>query len=286
MGWEQELERLAAELRAKEVGPYVSLLAVAEELGLQAVLRFSEDRNLHAYVDIDKSGGTVVLLRSGPSGSIKRLRRSDECLLAPRERFSLAHEIGHYLAATRLGVDPAPVASSEYWCHERAIDAFAGSLLVPDALARSWITAVPTEDPIHPLALRDFSRSAKVSDEVVARALCRVRVDIGFLKLRRVLRRADKAPVLRVAFGSASGRMRVPNIHSHVKEPDLLKAIASCDVGQRTLLGNSVVPTPPGHTLRMAWRSVENSERAGTYWLAFALSRAAQLQLEFSGERR
>lgn len=287
MGWEEELERLAAELRAQASGPYVSLLALADSLGLETVLRFIDGRDQHAYVDIQKDGaGTVVLFRSGPAGSIKRLRAVDEPLLAPRERFSLAHEIGHYLAATKLGISPAPNESREYWNQERAMDAFAGALLIPEGLARSWLSMVPTEEPVHPIAVRDFSRSAKVSDEVVARALCRVRQDIGFLKLRHAVRRPDKVPVWRVAFGSASGRMRLPNIHTHVTQSDLLQAIRSGDVGQRTLPGTSLIPTPPEHTLRVAWRRVATTQKGETYWLAFAFSSAAQLRLHLQGGER
>ncbi len=279
MAWELELERLASELRPRSAGAFVALLPLAEALGLQATLRFSAARSVHAYVELSKTGGTVVLFRPGPAGSLKRLAASDEYLLAPRERFSLAHEIGHYLAATRLGIDPAPEGSREYWDQERAMDAFAGALLVPEGLVRNWLGGFPIEDPVHPLAVRDFSRSAKVSDEVVARAVCRVRSDIGFVKLRRIERQADKPPVLRVAFGTSSGCMRIPNIHSHVKEREFVEIIGSGDVGRRTVPASALIPAPPGHTLCVSWRRVPSPRGAETYWLSCAFSRSAQLQL-------
>lgn len=60
--------------------------------------------------------------RTSPMG---RLRYEDEA----RERFWVAHEIGHWVL--RKSKVPAPFGKSEYWIHEELCDDFASRLLVP-----------------------------------------------------------------------------------------------------------------------------------------------------------
>lgn len=60
--------------------------------------------------------------------------------LSPRERFTLAHELGHYVVDSRYGF--RPTTKSYYWQLEQVCDAFAGELLVPEKDLKVSLSAV------------------------------------------------------------------------------------------------------------------------------------------------
>jgi hypothetical protein len=102
-------------------------------------------------------GTEIVVWRSRPEHQQSR----------SRERFSVAHEIGHYCAMRRFNMRPR--SRKAYWELEEACNDFAGRLLVADADIAPWLRPL-IEDPRELLqALRDVQKSCDVSMVVASR---------------------------------------------------------------------------------------------------------------------
>ncbi len=115
-----------------------------------------------------------------------------------RDRFTLAHELGHVLLDHRFGITPA--GRDEYWGHERWCNAFAGRLLVPDVAlakapgcdAKSLLTQMWT-----------LGRRYKVSAIVVARRFVETQPGLAFVCANRELTDQGER-VARVAWSASS----------------------------------------------------------------------------------
>jgi hypothetical protein len=59
-----------------------------------------------------------------------------------RQRFTIAHEIGHYVIEARMGFRPR--SSREYWMLEEVCQHFAAELLSPRALVQEALTPLPS----------------------------------------------------------------------------------------------------------------------------------------------
>jgi hypothetical protein len=107
--------------------------------------------------------------------------------LSPRERFTVAHEIGH-IVLYHYGLRP-PRDRREYWQVEDLCNLFAGQLLIAE---HELVTAFPPERPIGPRELllwtKRLAKTLSVSFEAAARrvtahvdrsAIARVRIDSG-----------------------------------------------------------------------------------------------------------
>jgi IrrE N-terminal-like domain len=77
-----------------------------------------------------KAPGGTYRFEGGSAEIVVRLRDPAAALLDARDRFTLAHELGHH--CLRLLGAPAPRRRAEYWRHEELCNLFAASLLVPD----------------------------------------------------------------------------------------------------------------------------------------------------------
>lgn len=81
----------------------------------------------------------TTTVRHSPHGHLRRAGGSWRIGVDPeatiaRQRFTIAHELGHYLVAARIGYRPGSVR--EYWSLEAECQAFAAALLSPpDAVA-------------------------------------------------------------------------------------------------------------------------------------------------------
>lgn len=109
---------------ARQIGPPLELTAV---LALWSGLR----------ADVEDLEGTGYLLDLGPRGGEIVVRRADSY---PRRRFTVAHEIGHWLLGsaegdTDLDIEPQQI---ERWC-----DAFAVALLLPQNWVRDVVAGSP-----------------------------------------------------------------------------------------------------------------------------------------------
>jgi IrrE N-terminal-like domain len=110
----------AARLRAARIAP-VDVEVLARALGLRVRFEATSVRRApEATLVPGVTNAEIVLFRNSDPGRAERLR----------ERFTLAHEIGHYCVLRRFNVRPR--TRSEYWRLEQACDDFAGRLLVDD----------------------------------------------------------------------------------------------------------------------------------------------------------
>lgn len=231
---------VARELRPKGV-TRVPLLALASECGLRAILRFHQDRkDRDARMELEGHPPRLVLYRRHAATGDRALTGADEFSLAPRERFSIAHELGHWVAWTRFGVRPAQ-EPSEYWAHEEVVNAFAGALLVPDWLAMEWLESRQEPSGVHPSEVSRWARLAGVSREVVATALANAEPNVGFLRLRAVtVPSGEGAWGLQVAFRAAGAGLSLPNLHVRLRGSDLVGLLAHHERGGSEVAGASI----------------------------------------------
>lgn len=105
----------------------------------------------------------------------------------PRQRFTIAHELGHYLVAARLGFRPGSVR--DYWMLEAECQAFAAAVLAPPEAVAAALTPAPD------------------SAAEVAAAIDRLAADTGLAleaAARRIVEVLDR-PQLVVAFDGPDG---------------------------------------------------------------------------------
>ena len=248
-----ELSRIAGELRPVGAA-YVSVVGLAERVGAKVFMRFhSAGRRRDAEVEFGGGRDRIVLFRQGSNDGEKLLNSADECWLTARERFSIAHELAHWISFRRLGLTPGG-RSSEFWDQERCMDAFANSLLVPDWLVERWLSQIPANGLIEPLMVRRCAAmECRVSEEVVARALCRPGGPFGLMKLVSAREKATGNDVLRVLFSVCGGGLCLPKVHAHIANEDLRQALEARKIGAQSFRACRLGKCPP-QDLRIAWR--------------------------------
>jgi hypothetical protein len=156
------LDTLSSRLaeRAEELSATVDRpLDVAElcrELG--AGLRVAPARRDGPRGSLQEDGAraTVVVFRHGNLGAA----------LSRGERFTVAHELGHLVAARE--VDFTPRRRAEYWRLEQLCNEFAGRVLVPRHLWRDLL-GPPHDAPELAAAVNALANRAGVSAEAAAR---------------------------------------------------------------------------------------------------------------------
>src|SRR5438874_11567356 len=125
-----------------------SIVEIAGSLGTVVSLRVhTMPQSSSAQLDFRHRPPKITLYRRGMVNGEREVTASDENLLTVRERFSVAHELGHLIALTHLRVEPRSDKRG-YWEQERAINSFAGCLLAPDWLVREWLDSASCGEPI------------------------------------------------------------------------------------------------------------------------------------------
>ena len=220
-GFHDSLLNFARHLRPPTRSPFIPLVRLARSHGVEVELRFySADKRREAQTELSSLRPRILLYRRSDADGVMTLAPDKEHLLTHRERFSVAHELGHFFAFRMHGALPVTKKESpqEYRKQEECMDHFAQTLLVPDWLAQLWLMSVPGKEPV---SLNDLTTWAvaqcAISGEVVARALTRLESTIGFLKTAEALRANGKR--LFVVFYSAYGtELRLPNLHSFIED--------------------------------------------------------------------
>lgn len=223
---QRELIRIAHTLRP--VGkPLSSVVGIAYDLGTAVWLRFHTSRGSPtAQIDFANQPPKILLYRAGKINGEREIRPFEDDLLTARERFSIAHELGHWMAFTHFRLGPAPNAR-RYWEQEKAINAFAGCLLIPDWLVGAWLTKTPEGQPLPPSALEHWAKSqCGVSEEVVTKALVRRRKSIGFLRLW-FSRNKGGTRVLEVLSSACGEGLQLPKRRAHIQDSPLLDLLKS-----------------------------------------------------------
>lgn len=106
----------------------------------------------------------------------------DSTDVAERQRFSLAHELGHLLFGSRSHVD---AVSAERTPEEILCDEFARNLIIPQSAIRSWLAVVETTDErgrVDERAMALLARHFGASPEVIRIQLDRMGLLSGELR--------------------------------------------------------------------------------------------------------
>jgi len=265
-----ELLRWAGLLRP--VGkPFLSVLKIASDLGTVVSLRVHTDCSRPtAQIDFRQCPAKIVLFRQGRAEGEQALGAHEENLLTSRERFSVAHELGHWIALSRLGIG-VQTDKKAYWDHEHAVNAFAGSLLAPDWLVANWLKRMPEGVAVSPFSLKYWADSeCRVSEEVIAKRLAGNRSSIGFLRVQPVKRARDRAEILRVICSAAGDALRLPGERAYVDAPELFGLIKSSKVGEACLSGVRLGRCEP-QDLQIAWRRGKPILSEPTMWISLVL---------------
>jgi hypothetical protein len=220
-----------------------------------------------AQIDLRTQPAKIILYRFGKLKGEREIARDEEGLLSPRERFSIAHELGHWLIFNHFQIGPQ---SDErlYWKQEEAVNFFAGHLLVPDWLAEGWLKESPEGMPVSPFALKYWAEQCQVSEEVIAKALARRKSSIGFLRLLPTRRKRDGTPVLQVLSSATGGGVQLPNERSHIDNSKLRRLLEEGKVGATSWLSQIQLGRCPPQNLGVAWRRGNKYRSEETFWLS------------------
>lgn len=247
------LERFASDIRPRGKG-FVSVLKIACQLGARVCILLETDSvRRHARIDLAAEPPTIYLIRRSPVCGEKYLNNHEDHLLTPRERFSVAHELGHLVAYQRFNVFPA-TEKSTYWAQEEWMHRFAGALLTPDAILDECLLGLGAGEPVCPFTL--YSAAAdrvRLSQEVLATQLCLRRPDIGFMKLGVDRRVGDREKVLRVLFSVAGRQLKLPKNYSHIDEEHLVRRLEADQAGTITLRQCALGKLEP-QDFNISWR--------------------------------
>lgn len=223
------LQDVARQLRPATRSPFIPLVKLANELGIEVELRFySNNKTREAQSEINSSQSRVLVYRKAAANGVMQMAPESEYLLTPRERFSIAHELGHCLAFKNFSALPVSKKTDpqEYRRQEKCMDDFAQALLVPDWLAKLWLTTVSKEEPVSLNWLKTRAAAqCGVSSEVVAGALTRFEPSIGFLRTAEAVRLANDKRLFVVFYSSYGSGMELPNLHSFIDDEAFITKI-------------------------------------------------------------
>ena len=213
---------VAKRLRPVTRSAFIPLLRIAKEWGVSVELRlYSNEKHREAQSDLTTPSPKILLYRRGDTDGVLALSPDREHLLTPRERFSVAHELGHCLAFRDFHALPVlkDVDPKTYREQEACMDDFAANLLVPNWLAEHWLQSVPCDKPVSISSLNDWAlKHCAVSKEVLADSLTRVEPSIGFLKVGSAVRVQTTKPLFIVFYSSHGAELKLPNLHSYIDD--------------------------------------------------------------------
>jgi IrrE N-terminal-like domain len=218
------------------------LIRFIERLGLRVCMTLGiEGAARKAQIKISDPP-VIHLFRGGNKRWTIDIGPDDERKLTHSERFSVAHEVGHWLAYNRLGVEPISAVtgrSSDYWKHEQAINAFAGSLLVSTAVLERPLTVWPkgVHFPAH--AIERISREIRASRIVVAHRVAESRNDFAYLELEFSKNQKERRLILRANEVGKSDDLKMPGTKSVIRNDRLVETLKSSQRSQKFMAGIS-----------------------------------------------
>lgn len=224
------LQEKARDLRPPGRHLPARLIRIANDLGVSVSLVLRPLRphgTYHARCQLQKQPPQILIYRNSDTAAVAPVTPASEHILTPRERFSVAHELGHCIAYQSHGMHPVAERDDarEYWRHERVMNEFASALLVPHWICSEWKSQLRTVDATCLFRVRRWANDCRVSHEVVVNALTRDTEDIGFLKVAEATRMSSNRRLL-VVFHSCSGsNIALPNLYSHLDDVDFVDTI-------------------------------------------------------------
>ena len=284
----EPLQSLAREARPITQSAFFPLVKFAKQWGINIELRlYSSGKLREAQSILSFSQARILIYRRSTADGIVELTPEHEHLLKPRERFSVAHELGHCIAYRQFNALPVEGKpdTKEYRKQERCMNDFAMALLVPDWLRKFWLETVSAEEPVSPSSLTTWGvNHCAVSPEVVANALARSEPSVGFLKAAEAVRSNNGKRIFVVFHSSYGKELQLPNLHAFVDDETFVESIVGA-TGTRSIDGCFGCDSKY-KTLKMSWQkarvSVERRRQefrsalalSGTgYWLSFRLHR-------------
>jgi len=149
----------------------VNLHGILSRLGIR--LRFEEKGKTASYLEL-ADPPTIIIYR-----------QSLEPILSARERFSIAHEIAHWIVWRRFG--SVPSSETEYWWHETLCNEFAAGLLVPLNTLQRYLERQYSENVNPAYFPEKVKKSAAVSWEVAAKSITAIpSANSAYLRLMKV----------------------------------------------------------------------------------------------------
>lgn len=253
--------RLVELVHAEGLDEFVAgngIVTLAKVLGLQVFLSFDEGHKDRSAVLRFGQLPSIMVFRSGGVRKSIQVGPEDEIKLKVHERFSIAHEIAHWLAFKRFGVEPIePVAAraSEYWKHETAMHAFAGAVLVPRAVVAKRVLQCPGGMHLPAKSLYAMSKELRVSRIVAARQIALQRTDFGYLELQ--FQRDPKAPrmLLVVKESVASSDLKLPGVSSKIRNDRLVEVLVG-SYGSQRFMGGMSFDGKMVRSLHMSWEQI------------------------------
>lgn len=241
LGLLKDILDAATKLRPEQPDPGVSVLDVAHSLGIPVVMKTGAHLNRGGKIEFSQPP-RITVYRSAATAVTREMMKGDDRLLNRSEKFTVAHEIGHWILTTRLGVKPSVNRSSQkesYWAQEGLVNAFAGALLVPEWYLKRCLVDAPEGTLITVSHIRDWASRIDVSLEVLTRELCRLRDGIGFMRLTLIKRKKDKRHALKVDEVCSGENLTLPNKYKHILNERLQKIITNKATGVSLLRGCS-----------------------------------------------
>ena len=147
---------------ARELNPSpswpVDMQAIVQLVGLELQITRYVDKPLAAHLVIRDRPAIVI-----------NAKTSEDPFRNNFHRFSIAHEIGHWVVWRRLGLMPS--SDSEYWQHERLCNEFAANLLLPIDILSMYVNKLRRR-AVHPVHFpRSVATMGEVSWHVAARSI-------------------------------------------------------------------------------------------------------------------
>lgn len=190
----------AASLELSSQGTWpVRLRALLSNLGIRLQFETAKGRSGKAYLVFDDPPTIIVIRPAQLASNREHAHRS--------QRFSVAHELGHWIIWRRLGSMPDHL---NYWNHEVLCNEFAAKLLLPPPLLQKHLVYLKDQLHVDPI---DFptriSKFAEVSWDVAARSISALAPnDFAYIRLIMATSTAhSSAPVLRAACSSFSNEL-------------------------------------------------------------------------------
>lgn len=231
---EKQLIAFASKIRTHQDKEYISLLEFTDSLGFTVILQLSPNASTAGRIDLLAQDPVITIYRKSKIVGKKSLKGNDEKLLTSRERFTIAHEIGHYYAYKYCGLLPEQGGDKkEYWKQEKIVNSFAGELLMPNWLSIRWIKGLKKEDYLNVVLLN--YRRLGISLDVALSGVCRVDKYIGFMKVIKGAKKKDSATVLKVVWSYFGSATKMPGKGSHIDSIDVISAIEGSKLGSALL---------------------------------------------------
>lgn len=152
-----EAERLVA----GRLNP-LDLMALLRDFGMSLSVSADGADRYHAGALREHASYWEVVIIRPPS----ELYRQD---LTPRERFTIAHELGHYLIHMRFSFKPT--SRREYWRLEEICNEFAATLLAPQRAVDAALRTDPQKAADVLSSIQELRRSTRISFEAASRRL-------------------------------------------------------------------------------------------------------------------